>query len=297
MDLNQLNVFIAAAEYKNFTEASKVLNMVPSTVSYNISMLESALGVKLFHRNINKLSLTSYGEEFLKDAYEITAHVNNSVERLKRGSLRKSGRLHIGFIFPEFLVSYLHELDAFHRKYPEVNISYMRYDSMQIYRLMQNNELDLAFESNGLLSGAADIVWRSLYRDPLKLLIHRSNPLSAYDTLTLRQLRNESFVILSREYNPYMSDLLSHMFMDAGVVPFFTSETNNLNMAVISVALNRGIMIVPEKTVDFLKLPPEVVACGIDSPLAFYEVGIAWNQKTNNPFVRKFLFELSIQEL
>ena len=74
MDTHQLEVFITAAQYLNFTQAAKRLNMVPSAVSHNIAMLESELSTKLFLRNKNKISLTVEGKLFLADAYLMKSH-------------------------------------------------------------------------------------------------------------------------------------------------------------------------------------------------------------------------------
>ena len=61
MDIHQLEVFIVAARYLNFSEAAQRLFMVQSAVSHSIITLEKELGLKLFTRRNNQLSLTPAG--------------------------------------------------------------------------------------------------------------------------------------------------------------------------------------------------------------------------------------------
>ena len=50
MDIHQLRVFLAAADYRSFSKAASAVFLTQSGVSYQISTMESNLGFKLFHR-------------------------------------------------------------------------------------------------------------------------------------------------------------------------------------------------------------------------------------------------------
>ena len=60
--LQQINVFLTAAKYGNFTKASEELHMSQSSVSRNIVFIEDALGIILFVRFKKRVRLTSAGE-------------------------------------------------------------------------------------------------------------------------------------------------------------------------------------------------------------------------------------------
>jgi DNA-binding transcriptional LysR family regulator len=62
MDWDKLRVFHAVAEAGSFTHAGDILNLSQSAVSRQISALEEALGVPLFHRHARGLILTEQGE-------------------------------------------------------------------------------------------------------------------------------------------------------------------------------------------------------------------------------------------
>ncbi len=63
--LTQLRLFAAAARHLSFKEAARELHLTPSAVSHGVRTLEDWLGVKLFARGHNSLSLTVAGAEYL----------------------------------------------------------------------------------------------------------------------------------------------------------------------------------------------------------------------------------------
>ena len=72
INLKQLEVFVAAAEYGNFTRAADVLYLSQSTVSSHIRGLEETLGSPLFDRSAKrKVALTETGERIYPTAREI----------------------------------------------------------------------------------------------------------------------------------------------------------------------------------------------------------------------------------
>ena len=62
LDTHQLNIFLAAAELENFSEAARQLNLSQPSVSAQIRSLERLLGTQLFHRSGRHISLTEAGQ-------------------------------------------------------------------------------------------------------------------------------------------------------------------------------------------------------------------------------------------
>ena len=78
MEFKQLQYFLSAAEYLNFTEAAQACFIVQSAMSQEISSLEKELGVTLFVREKRVLRLTAEGETLVLEARKILNQVNNS---------------------------------------------------------------------------------------------------------------------------------------------------------------------------------------------------------------------------
>ncbi len=76
MDWDKIRVFYAVAEAGSFTHAGEMLNLSQSAVSRQVSALEEALQVTLFHRHARGLTLTEQGEILYKTAREIFGKLN-----------------------------------------------------------------------------------------------------------------------------------------------------------------------------------------------------------------------------
>lgn len=73
MTLDQLRIFIAVAELEHVTRAAEQLNMTQSATSAAVAALEKRYGVQLFDRLKRRITLTSAGKTFLREAKSVTA--------------------------------------------------------------------------------------------------------------------------------------------------------------------------------------------------------------------------------
>lgn len=68
MDIEQLKTFLEVERMRNFRKAAENLCISPSAVSARIRQLEQVLGLALFRRDKQKVSLTPAGERFERHA-------------------------------------------------------------------------------------------------------------------------------------------------------------------------------------------------------------------------------------
>ncbi len=134
MDWDKLRVFHAVAEAGSFTHAGDTLSLSQSAVSRQISALEEALQVPLFHRHARGLILTEQGEALNRTVREVFAKLAITEALLTESKEKPAGRLKVtttvGF-GSSWLAPRLHGfLDA----YPDVTISL----------LLDDMDLDLA---------------------------------------------------------------------------------------------------------------------------------------------------------
>ena len=123
-DWSDLRVFYAVAESGSFSEAAVQLGLTQPTVSTRIRDLEVRLGVRLFNRSPNKLSLTEAGDKIL----DHVVTMERSAAALERAVLnedkRDEGRVIIAA--PDGLATYIlmPELPRFFRESPEISIGF-----------------------------------------------------------------------------------------------------------------------------------------------------------------------------
>jgi len=115
MKLEGITAFVAVAESRSISEASRRLNLSKSVVSDRLSELERVLGTTLLHRTTRSLSLTEDGSAFLERAVRIVNEVRDATDDMaeRRGDLKGAlslsapvtfGRLHLGPALYPFLL-------------------------------------------------------------------------------------------------------------------------------------------------------------------------------------------------
>lgn len=134
MDWDKLRVFHAVAEAGSFTHAGESLNLSQSAVSRQISALEEALQVPLFHRHARGLILTEQGEALNRTVREVFAKLAMTEALLTESKEKPAGRLKVTTTVG-FGSSWLApRLAPFMSAYPDVSLSL----------LLDDADLDLA---------------------------------------------------------------------------------------------------------------------------------------------------------
>src|ERR1700759_398386 len=118
--LNGLKAFEAAARSESFTRAAEELNVTQGAVSHQVKALEETLGLKLFHRERQRLFLTEAGRDYLaviRDAFDrIDVGTERLLQRQERGVLTVSTS-------PDFAAKWLvNRLSRFTEKHPDVDL-------------------------------------------------------------------------------------------------------------------------------------------------------------------------------
>ncbi len=123
MDWDKLRVFHAVAEAGSFTHAGDTLNLSQSAVSRQISALEEALQVPLFHRHARGLILTEQGESLNRTVREVFAKLAMTEALLTESKEKPVGRLKVTTTVG-FGASWLApRIQAFLDAYPDVTMS------------------------------------------------------------------------------------------------------------------------------------------------------------------------------
>ena len=118
--LNALKAFEAAARSESFTRAAEELCVTQGAVSHQVKALEATLGVKLFNRERQRLTMTEAGREYL-------AVVRDALDRIALGTDRLMQRQSSGVLTvstsPDFAAKWLvTRLGRFAESHPEIDL-------------------------------------------------------------------------------------------------------------------------------------------------------------------------------
>ncbi|CAG4914347.1 LysR family transcriptional regulator [Paraburkholderia saeva] len=114
MQLDDLRIFAATVDARNFTAAARKLSLSKQFVSRRVMALEAELGVRLLVRNTRKLAITDLGRELYERARRILTEVEDAAQAMSsqhtepRGLLRISapmsfGMTHLSPLVTQFL--------------------------------------------------------------------------------------------------------------------------------------------------------------------------------------------------
>jgi len=118
--LNALRTFEAAARHESFTRAAHELAVTQGAVSQQIKALEAELGVRLFNREHQKLTITETGRQY-------HAVVRDALDRIAFGTERLVQRQTSGVLTvstsPDFAAKWLvHRLSRFAESHGEIDL-------------------------------------------------------------------------------------------------------------------------------------------------------------------------------
>ena len=181
--LRQFQIFIAVAETKQVTKASKKLFLTQSAVSMALAELENQLGGPLFDRHGRSLLLNDRGRYLLPMAKNITCQVSNVEALLSEKKEIIAGSLEI--IASSTIGNYVlpYPVAFFMRMHPDAHINMMVANTKQAERLVAQGAMDLGFVEGGITDEAVQSTpW---FEDELRIIVSASHPLAEQELFSL----------------------------------------------------------------------------------------------------------------
>lgn len=263
INLAQIEYFLAVAEKLNFTEAAKALYISQPSLSKQIGLLEEELGFHLFLRNKRMVRLTPAGE-VLKDRWKhLTTELELSVEEAVKANASYAGEIKVGMINTMVVQKYIEPIfTSFSEKYPKMMLSFESYSFKELREKLLSGDLDIIFtfyfDFDFQLN--EDIVWKRVEEMRLCLVVPKSNPLSLRDNLTLADVKNEPFILISPSDSPSGVNRIVDLCRTYGFQPNVKKYVPNISSLAFSIANGNGIAIHSDKDLfdndDRLKFYP-----------------------------------------
>jgi DNA-binding transcriptional LysR family regulator len=120
--LRALQYFVASAEEGSFTGAARRLEVSVPAIQKLVNSLERSLGVKLFERTVQGLTLSASGESYLESCQPLLNELAAVDDALSRSAERPSGTLAIAAHAQLAHHVLLPALPRFHARYPDIRI-------------------------------------------------------------------------------------------------------------------------------------------------------------------------------
>ena len=139
MDILQLRYFKTVAETGSFTRAAEQLHMTQSALSRSIAKLEDELGLRLFERDGNRITLNRFGERFLQDSVSILSDLSDCVRAVREMAEQEQGDVSVGISRDIFLD---HLIRQFLIDYPRTSFHCYLLSPEQMHDTLLNGTVD-----------------------------------------------------------------------------------------------------------------------------------------------------------
>ena len=287
MELRHLKYFVAVAEELNFSRAAIRLSISQPTLSRQIKNMEDELGVVLFLRQSDGLTLTEGGEFFLEQAKDILHRSHVAVETLKAVYTNTHEPLVIGYI-PTILESFLGKtLQRFGLAYPEVAVRFQEMPPSEQVRALRDGAIDIAFMGNPPDELDSEFVVKCVKKVPIAAVLPDTHSLAHKSSINLAELASEKFIGMSEEKFPGRNDRIFGVCHEAGFIPNLHLFADSHASMIALVAVGQGVAVMPYEA---QALPhPQVMFVPIHHPIHYARSTAVWRKKTPTKSLDKYL--------
>ena len=190
MELQQLKYFKTVAAIGKISDAAEALFISAPALSTSISRLEKELGVKLFDRTSNRITLNAQGQIFLKHVNQVFANLESAKQELQQSMLHQ--RPHISLVSLNTLM-WVNLIASFTAEFPQYTLSTSGISIQQLAAngfSAQHNFL-LAYECEIPPAYAEKLDSIFLFRATPTVMVHKDHPLAQKEVLDVRELVDE----------------------------------------------------------------------------------------------------------
>jgi DNA-binding transcriptional LysR family regulator len=193
MELLQLEHFLAVAEEGTFTRAAERVGRSQPAISQSIKKLEEEVGMALFSRDLQEVSLTEAGKSLMVYARRMLSARDNAMRTL--GSLKHLSTGTLNIASHESAANYLlpaalrHYLSAF----PDIKVGIYRSRLTEIPRQVLDREMHVGFVKEAPAFNELTSV--PVHADEMVLVASPSHPLAGRAAVTIKDLEGQPFVL------------------------------------------------------------------------------------------------------
>lgn len=290
MTIAQVKYFVTVAKCLSFTKAAEQLFISQPALSRHIRNMEEELNIQLFVRTNNGIRLTPAGSSLyigMSDMYNNYIEMVQKADKIQKGL---DGSLKIGVLDQTNVADFMPVIyQYFHEKHPSVDLWFQDGSFEFLVSELYAGRLDLIFTLKFEIERKDSIIYQYVSHSKDHIVMSKYHPLAQKEHITLDDVKDETFVMISQEDNPESAPLIFEICREHGFVPQ-VHYASTLAEQILWIEVGMGVSILDSRT--SLKMNPDV---------KFYEMEsnwdpslvVAWNQNNYNPLISVFLKKMN----
>jgi LysR family hydrogen peroxide-inducible transcriptional activator len=194
MTLNELRYIVAVAQEQNFRRAAEISFISQPALSLAIQKLEKELGLKIFERGKNNISVTPVGTEIVGQAQRILEEVERIREIARQGKDHLAGTLRLGIIYSvgPYLLPDL--VPALKKLAPDMPLEIEENITGNLDTLLRNGKLDVIIIA--LPFGDSGIATQAVYDEPFEVVVDNEHRWANRRSIKAEELSAEKVLLL-----------------------------------------------------------------------------------------------------
>ena len=247
-NLGLVTGFLAIVKHKSFSRAAEELFISQSCLSKQMKTLEEDLGVKLFDKNMGRISLTEAGKEFLDFSVKLVNEYYEMLDSISKYSQKHSGEIKVGSIQIMSNYDISTQFVSFQAAHRNTHMSIVLREQQTLKSMIDDGTLDCAvIRIDHLDMDRYEAI--PLVQDELVLVCPQDHPFSRSSSISMNQLANQQLVSLNQQselYHIVMKTCKKYHFQ-----PEFSFIASNHLHLLKMVSLNLGMALLPSKLVEY----------------------------------------------
>ncbi len=252
MTYEKIRCFLKICESGSINKAAARLYISQQSLSHTVAAMEEEIGQPLFVRSSKGVTLTAFGEYFREKAQKVADAMDELNEACGTNPHGIKSKIIVGIPRSQNYSSMSAALDRAFTEFSEENRIEIRtvvvdgdYNS-RLYEMLRQGEIDAAY-SHGPMPDEK-IEKTEIQRIAMCLLIPKKNPLSRYRTISLKELRDETFILPPE--NTGLCHLILERAAEEGFVPKAAEHTGYAKKLVELVSREKGISFIEKNGAD-----------------------------------------------
>jgi LysR family hydrogen peroxide-inducible transcriptional activator len=273
MTLNELRFVVALAKARNFRKAAEVCFVSQPALSLAVKKLEDELGVLLFERNRNDVTMTVIGELVVEQATRAIEEANRVKEIARQGNNQLVGALKLGVIYsigpyllPE-IIPYLRQ------SAPEMPLIVEENLTINLETQLRNGVIDVAIIA--LPFDIPGIKTLPLYEEEFVVVVPITHDWAKRDSISPEELADEKILLLNSGH------CFSNQVMQACPRLSRNGEIlqgNSLDTIRNMVASNLGLTVLPASATIERYQNPLIKVVPFTKPAPKRQIALAWRK-------------------
>lgn len=290
VNLELYRVFYAVAKLGSLTKAAESLYISQPAVSQSIKQLEGQLGGKLFIRTPKGMELTEAGNimtDYVKKAINLLTEAENKFSELKGITVNAIKIGASDTLCKHFLLKYI---EAFHKKYPNINLQVYNRTTPETIELLKSNKVDLGFVNLPVNDNELNIIEPCMELNDIFVYSEKFMP-KHKGTLPLKNLEDYPLLMLEMTSNTRKS--IAEYSHSLGINLNCEIELGSLDLLIEFTKSGLGVGCVPKEYVKDELKSGELVMLKTSPTLPVRGIGlITLKQTPINYIIKEFIDDI-----